>query len=558
MRRASLLLVLVLAACGSAAPLQTDGTRQPPKPDAGPGPDVAIKPDTVRGDGPGPMANVYKVDPATDNRKTSQVLLKALTDPQGTLTGRYVNAWNCAREKGHSLSFDLAGMTVTGALCTISRKASRGADGSYLQIIPAASDTDGSDAFSEIMMYHHVTTIGSHYENDFGLSRVNKSLRSLVNLQGYADILSNWVGFPNAAYFPKQSADQLSQLLGVDLLNSDEGIIFGYNNVVPGMPLAEYAQDASVIYHEYTHFTIGERLFEPSPDQYGVDPTPFGLNEALADYMAASYLDRSMIGGFALGSMGRDLTRTFKCPDHIVGEPHNDGEIAAGAIWATRTVVGATLLDPAVWKAILTFTMSTTFEQAATAIVAEVKKVAPDKEQAVQQIFVDHGMIGCVRLVDYKDFAVDPLSGGASPTVSGVGSTSMDYPDGVPGPLQYRLPIADTTKELSIEYAAAAGGLMGLPIGGGTAELWVALRKGSDPIAYTYAGGEGSSNAQVMLKGATGTGTQKLVLSGTCISKGDLIFQFLNRTTSDASLSSVKVTQSPTITPGSTPNFDGC
>jgi hypothetical protein len=558
MKRLALLALLLCACDNNGTPLPPDGTL--PAPDAGPTPDVTVKPDTYRGDGPGPMANVYKVDPATDNRKTSQVLLKGITDPEGTLTGRYTNVWNCINETGGTkLTFDLAGITVTGSLCKITKKAARGVDGSYLQIVPSSDDIDGGDAFSEIMMYHHVSTLGSHYENDYGLSRANKSLRALVNLQGYADMLGRWIGFPNAAYFPKEAANQLKQLLGVDLLNSDEGILFGYNSIIPSMPLTEYAQDATVIYHEYTHYMIGNRLFEPSPDPYGVDPTPFGLNEALADYMAASYLGVSKVGNYALGDMGRDLSRTFKCPDHIVGEEHNDGEIASGALWAARTLVGAAVLDPAIWKAVLNFTPSTTFEQASTAIVAQVKLVAPDKADAVKQIFVDHGMIGCVRLIDHKDFSVDALSGQAGPSVAGVGSVAMDFPDGVPGSMQYRVPIADTTKEITIEYSAAAGGLMGLPIGGGPIELWVALRRGSTPITYTYTSGKGAaSNVQAMLKGeSVAAGGQKLVLTGTCVSKGDLIFQFLNRTTSDGSISAIKVTQSPTTTQ-TTPNFDGC
>ncbi|MFZ5786265.1 MAG: hypothetical protein ACOY3Y_07460 [Acidobacteriota bacterium] len=554
----TLLLVIALGACGDSAVSPTDAT----PPDAGvdhavPKPDQ--KPTPV-----GPMANVYKVSPLADKKVTSQVMLKGLSSKDGALTGSYANVWNCvAEEGGQPINVSFGGMKVSGSLCVMKQQAKPGADESYLHIKPAATDTDGKSSFPEVMMYHHLATIGSYYKESFGLSHVAKPLRAIVNLQGYGDLsplglpLKTWIGVPNAAYMPKEAADELKKLIGVDILNGEEAIVFGYNNLMPTMPATNYSLDALVIYHEYTHFTIGAgRLLQSAADALGVDPSPKGLNEALADYLSCSFVDTPKMGEYALGSQSRDLTRTFKCPDHLIGEEHQDGEIMSGALWKARAAVGAKDLDLAIWKAVLTFNLSTTFEQGANAILAELKKIAPGKETVVETIFKDQGVIGCNRLVEHKDYdngANNPLS----PTVDGKATAQAVFAkSGVPGPLQYSVAIKDTTKEIAIQYVPSSGGMFG--VGGARGNVWIALKKGGAPIQWDYATGDAVSDAQKTLKGADdGATAYKLTLSGSCISKGTLVFQLVNDDLSPNLISSLKVTQSDTVS-NPTPNFDGC
>ena len=59
-----------------------------------------------------------------------------------------------------------------------------------------------------------------------------------------------------------------------------------------------------------------------------------------------------------------------------------------------------------------------------------------------------------------------------------------------------------------------------------------------------------------MLKGADSGSGYKLVLSGDCISKGDLVLQFVNRGVDGGTLSRVKVTQNTQVT-RTTDNFTG-
>lgn len=553
----ALLLVTLLSlasACNDPVVPLTDG----PGPSHDGGAADARLADQPRPDSPGPMANVYRRNPVEDNQQTTQVLLKELDDPKGLLHGKFANVWNCVDEAGgEKLSVDLGGMTVSGSLCVRKQKASPGSDGSYLHIKPPASDTDGGNSFAEIMMYHHMTALGDHYLKTFGLTHVARPLRAFVNVQGFLDMLQRWIGLPNAAYIPKESGDFIKQLTGIDLLQGEDGIGFGYNNVVPSLGMVNFSFDATVIYHEYTHFAVGgSRLQGAAPDQYGIDPTPFALNEAMADYFACSFIGSPKEGSYALGSLARDLTRKFKCPDHILGEEHNDGEIASGALWAARELATSKVLDQAIWKAAISFTQTTTYEQAARAILGEIKAADPTLEEPIRKIFADHGMLECDRLVAYQDF--DASVGGVPLGIDGKGSHVGVFPDGVPGPIQHRVSVLDTTQEIVIEYSAQSSNPLGSLLGGGAtaAIVAVALRKGSDPITYDYSSSKAVSTAQKVLQG-TQQGTDfRLVLSGSCVSKGDLVFQLLNEDSGPAQVTKLKVTQSPTVT--STPNFDGC
>ncbi len=534
-------LLLTNAACDDDNPIT------PPDGAVADGAGADAGSDALSPDYGGPLANVYPHNPKEDNRKTVKAPVRRITDKAGRLTGKYAEVWNCLnKDGGEQITVNL-GVPFTGKLCKREQVATPGKDGSYLHIIPPKEDKDGSDTFAEVMMYYHINQIHDYYADTLKLKHLkDKQMLAIVNLQIWADLLNMWLGITNAMYVPKESSDQLKQLLGVDLTKGRDALIFIQDS--PDNPFVkssdvDTAYDASVIYHEYTHAAIGSQaLWSPATDMYGVDPTPRGLNEALADYFAASLLDSPVVGTYALGAMNaqRDLTRDLKCPGHIRGEEHHDGEIASGALWAVRKQLGVKIADQAIWNAVVTFGMTTTYEQASTLILAEVKKAAPTKEAAVKKILKDRGMLSCVRLVAHKDF-------------SGAGSTPQGYPapmgttfpDGTPSYLQYKLSVAATTKEITIEYTPSSK------------EIHVALSPGSAPITYDYTSGSAVGTSKATLKGASASPGNKLVLSGSCIKAGDLVYQFVNKGASAGNITAVKITQSATVT-NTTNNFDGC
>jgi hypothetical protein len=546
------------AGCGQSTPVDPDGSgnQDGGAADGGGSPDSAAQ---------GPLANVFRVSPIEDNNRTTVVPLRHLTDPAGKLTGEWATVYNCMPDNsGKPVTFYYGGMTIKGTICTLKQTAAPGSDGNYLQIKPPAKATVGNDPFTEVMMYHHITTYHDYLSRLMGQALGSqkphidgKSLRSIVNLQGRVELVGNrWVGLPNAAFFPKESSTLLSQL-GVDLLAGQDAIVFGFNNLkddpllallaalMGGLPAVNFSWDASVIYHEYTHYGIGKALWSPAKDKYGLDPTPRGLNEALADYFPSSYLELAKLGRYALGNSARDLSRDLKCPGHIVGEEHRDGEVASGALWAARKVLGAATADQALWNAIVTFTARTNFNQAATAILAEVKKVAPSKHDAVKKIFEGRGFLGCVRLVDHRDLGGPLVVYG--PSYGGTASAPADFLEGAPSHLQYRVALQAGVKELTIEYTPSAG------------DVYVALKPGSGPILWDYTTGRAKHDARVVLQGQkpSGNGPHKLVISGDCLSDKGLVYQLINKGSAAGRLRLVKVTRSTTKT-NTSDNFTGC
>ena len=546
----ALVLFLAQVACDDTTAVNGDGQVQA---DTSSGSDAGV--DSAAPDSGGPLANVYKISPLEDKQQTSVVPLKEITDPQGLMTGKRANVYNCMPDPGgQKIEYQYGGMKLSGILCTPRKTAKPGQDGSYLHITPPAQDTAANDAFTEVMMYHHVTTYHGHLTKDLGLTHIkDKPLKCIVNLQGKINLLGDrWTGMPNAAFMPKESGDLLKQL-GIDLLGGEDAIVFGFNNIPGYGTPANFSWDASVIYHEYTHYSIGGALWMPAKDKYGVDPTPKGLNEALADYFPASFLEISTLGKYALGSSARDLKRDLRCPGHIVGEEHRDGEIASGALWAARQILTAQVADKAYWNAIISFSARTNFDEAAQAFLAEIKKVAPTKHAAVQKIFADRGFWGCVRLQDHKDIT--------KPTSYGPGYTNKAYAptefvNGVPGFMQYKVALKDTTKEVTIEYHPGSAGTMG--IGARRDNVALALQKGSAPITWSYTTGKAVSSAKTVLQGVPlGTTGYKLVLSGDCITKDGLVYQYINNGVNAAAVHKVIVTQSDTKT-NTTDNFTGC
>ena len=229
--------------------------------------------------------------------------------------------------------------------------------------------------------------------------------------------------------------------------------------------------------------------------------------------------------------------------------------MASAALWAARAVVGKDILDKAIWKAIITFTMSTTFDEAATSILDELKKVAPSKEAQVKKIFQDRGFLGCVRVRDHKDISGAGRGPGYPGTSSGISAfAGLGW---VPGFLQYKVKVAATTKELTITYRPVSGGMFG--VGGTKGDVSIALKKGSTPIAYTYKSSVlDTKDYDMVLKGVDdGNGGYKLIISGSCLAAGDLIYQYINNGAQDGTISAVTITQSATKT-NTTDNYVTC
>ena len=512
---------------GTKSDVQTDSVTQdvPAAPDGTLADSTAPEDTTLEEDvaqTSGPLANVYLQSPVEDETVT-QVPLTDLTDPDGYLKGTFAEVENCINESGGAIFF----------LCNMKPTAQPGADGSYLQIGPGGDD-DPNDAFAEVMMYYHMMVAHEYFTTTLGMDPLSKPLYGLVNVQFN---FNGWQPLDNAAFMPKETLAQF-QLSSID----SDAIVFGQGNSI------DYAYDADVIRHEYTHAVVGAtRLTGWTWDSYGIDDAPGAMNEAHADYYSATMSGDPVIGSYALSNAGgmdmsRDLSAMKTCPADYGGEVHVDGEIYGSALWAIRDAIGAELADRVIFDAMQGFTQTTSFETAAQATIERAAEESPEIGQAVEKAFQDRGLLDCKRVVDYADFN---MGFGQLPIfLEGTQSTGvLAFNSFMPGYLQYRLEVPEGTTGILVDLTSPSQQGFG-GFGGGEPEdqnLAIAIRNGAE-IQYDYSNGFAQTEADAVI-GLPKTMNAKYgaTISGSCLTPGTHYIQLHNRNGGQAQLTYMKV-----------------
>jgi Zn-dependent metalloprotease len=212
------------------------------------------------------------------------------------------------------------------------------AQGGAFAFAPDTTWTSKTDDFAAVMAYYHldkhVTFIkGLDPSTPTGSGRaIGGTMPALVN------VMQGGQPFENAYY---------SSLL--------DGMVFGQGAA------ADYAYDASVMYHEFTHGVVQAwGGFNIDLDAKGGLDEPAAVNEGTADSMAAGDLGRSQIGAFisATEAPASPFLRDLADPaaarscrgsgalsgklgissiDGLDGEVHDDGEIWNGFFWEVHT-----------------------------------------------------------------------------------------------------------------------------------------------------------------------------------------------------------------------------
>lgn len=453
-------------------------------------------------------ARIYATDPVTDAELTEVVLEEPVTD-DGTLTGQFVNALNCLNKDGGQDLFGFA------KLCVEEKSVRPDDAGSYLHVEPPTSETDPDDSFAELMMYHHVTGMHDYFRGTHGFEGLDFPLDAVVNVTIKAQ--GQWQSFPNAAFIPEQS------FAAMGLPSRDFGaIMFGQGDPV------DFSYDASVIFHEYTHAMVGTgRLQGNFADSQGLNNTPGAINEAVADYFAATVLDAALIGPYALGAYARDLDEARSCPEDLTTAIHTDGKIVGSALWSIRSAVGVDVADAAVFGAVQAAQLSTGFEEIGALMLSEVTRLSPDDATAVETILDDHGLLDCERAKTWENVSLTNTTG-APLTVEGRQSVQGSFPDGVPGYLQLRAERTDAAfLELEWELSESGGFF-----GGETQPISLALRSGESVELLD----DGQVDADTVVAPGFESGrVQRVVVDGACADAG-LYTLFLNGGGSAASV----------------------
>jgi hypothetical protein len=381
-------------------------------------------------------------------------------------------------------------------------------DGSYLHVEPPADINDQEDSFAELMMYHHVNGVHDYFRDTHGYDGLDFPLDAIVNVSFKAQ--GEWQSFPNAAFMPERTMDAFgmpSREFGAIMFGQGDGIDFSY--------------DASVIFHEYTHAMVGiSRLHGEFTDEQGLNNTPGAINEAVADYFAATILNAPLIGPYALGEYGRDLAEPRRCPEDLTTEIHADGKIVGSALWSVREAVGADVADAAAFAAVQLSSISTGFEEFGALVLAEATRISPDKAGAVEQILDDHGLLGCERVQTWRDVNLVATTG-LPHAVGGTQQTPGIFPDGVPAYLQLEVKPSDA-RYIQLEWTLQDGG--GGPWGQPAAPISLALRSGQ--AIEIDDGGRIVADQIVATEFAGGT-SQRVVVDAACAA-GGLFTQFVN------------------------------
>ncbi len=535
MKRALLIgAALVASACddGGSPALELEVDAAPAPVDAAPPAPDAAAPDAAPEDaGPpphldAPLAWIYVDDPVTDEGELTQVALARTDHADGRLTNHAVEVFNCLNEEGGVVATpDLGGLMLTVSLCHEVQVARPDADGNYLSIVPPADESDPNDSFAEVMMYHQVTRARDYFFERFGFTDLDISLPALVNVQlkvepplslgPFRPNADGWYPLANAAFFPKEQWDLFASQFGLPPRDSDSIIFF--------QDQKDFAYDARVIFHEYTHAVIGfDRLSaQRVVDRYGLNPSTFSMHEGLADYFAATLADDAVIGRYVGqgGSGIRDISDRKKCPDDVVAESHANGQIIGSTLWAVRQRLGAEVTDQIVYRALEQFTQTTTFEEAAALMIAEAEAMDPGLVEPLRAVFAESNFEICERSAPWVDFDVDRVWHRLPYTVEGSQSVGIaGFREGVPAYKQFHVDVPAGAQAVRVTWQAIAGAsFIGQP-GPLRAPLDLALRHGQ-PIEFTYGNGV-RMDLDHRVTPPLAEGVQTAVLAGDCLPAG--------------------------------------
>jgi hypothetical protein len=496
-----------------------------------------------------PKAKVYLHDPVTDASQLTEVELAKTTDPLGILTNEAVAVFNCLNEPGGVGGMvNFGGFTVRINLCREEQVARPDRDGHYLSIVPPLDDLDPNDEFAEVMMYHHVNQIFNYYKEKHAFVRYEEPLPALVNVQftttprlnfpGFTPNADGFIPFDNALFFPKENWEAFASQFGLPPRDQDSIIFF--------QGQADFAYDASVIYHEYTHAVIGiNRLLGSAADQYGLDTSPGGMNEGLADYFAASALNEAIVGNYGIGKVdpkgGRNLSVVSKCPDQYSWEVHAQGKIIGSTMWAVRNAIGQEQADQIMFNALLLFNQNTTHQQASELILAEAAMISADLETQVRSILTDYGMLNCVRSTPWVNWNVEDSLEKLPFSVSTAMNTGVfDFGSiGTPHNLQFSINNPENRAGIKLTWYMEAGQSFGGPPPS-LKPLQLALRK-NQLVTFEYQP-EVKMNHDELFTAYYNNGKQEIYLSKDCLGDQQLAHSlFINKNGPDTWITKMEI-----------------
>ncbi len=398
--------------------------------------------------------------------------------PGAVLEGPLVRAYNCP-DRHELFHVTFMGMEADVHLCSEEHLARADDSGDFL--FDPSDPNDPEDLFAEAHMFQHVMHVYDYFRG-LGFTELDQvPLRAVVNFK-VPDLTSalspdgELMPFDNAFFLP---AEDLRGLIERD----EDSIVFGQGTTV------DFAYDADVIYHEFTHAVVDTAagIAMGSLDQWGVSLSGGTLHEGYADYFSSALQGDPRVGEYAGQGFGvdqiRDISAPRRCPDDLVGEVHEDSLPWSGALWEIRGALVDAGHDPvevdrAVYEALAVLPEEAGFDDAAGATLAAYQAIlGEDAARVAKNIFQEHGFLDCARVVEAssKDLLLLP------------GMAGWNLGNYAPGFMQLRVPVAGEDGLLTVEFVMDETLAVSVPgFSGGPVEPWVMIRAGEEPITFEY------------------------------------------------------------------------
>jgi hypothetical protein len=257
---------------------------------------------------------------------------------------------------------------------------------------------------------------------------------------------NDFTPFDNAFFMPKMDAGELPlEESWLSRFGNSDIMLFGQGTAL------DFAYDATVIYHEYTHAVVdalGALSDSYRSDEHGLDAAPGALNEGLADYFSMALTDGDGCVGPIAGALVdapclRNLSKKVTCPDGLLGEVHDDSLPMSTALWAARGAYGSQheTFDRAVFKALASMPADPSFAMFSNSVLTEAQTLGLDTSVA-RAAFTEANVLNCDRTKKlYTGRESDPQY------VAGI-ATFGDYPL-IPGVMQYTLTVTTQAQDLA-------------------------------------------------------------------------------------------------------------
>ncbi|MGE0548791.1 MAG: hypothetical protein AB7O24_23945 [Kofleriaceae bacterium] len=357
-------------------------------------------------------ARIFKTSPLSTPERTD-VVLSRLPSGTKTLVDAAFDVYNCVDRRTCSPWPDDDGVMQPTHMCSFEKLAMADQTGSFMGIQPPAAPATWADPFAELQAYYHL-------QRGIGVLRERLGDPTLLADVRYTVVVnapSQFMGQPTVCVADDNGVPRVPDDNQFGYL---ENAAFGPLNELPGGvmlpdPLnaptmffgqgaqGDFAYEGNVAYHEFGHgmfHFIGSRTSNAKtyPDELGTDPSQGAMDEAFADYFAATITGDPSIGNYVGGGTEfRTADNAKTCPNDITGEEHDDSEPLSGALWTIRKALSdadRAAMDAGILTVMMGITDADDFGTVAESLVAELSvRLSAEGSQRVKSEIEARGFL---------------------------------------------------------------------------------------------------------------------------------------------------------------------